>query len=78
MPGGVEHLYNRVVREEHIFRDEGEDDLPLAGIGETKQGDDFDDFVVMADCMTRSTGARWKQSIEPLFQPAVRYHELAR
>ena len=48
VPGAVYHVYNRVARGEHPFRDEGEASRLLAQIGETKQRDDF---VVMAYCV---------------------------
>jgi len=48
VPGAVYHVYNRVGRGEHLFRDEGEAGRLLARIGETKTRDDF---VVMAYCV---------------------------
>ena len=72
VPGGVEHACNRVVRGEHFSREEGDAGRSLAGIGETKKRADF---VVMAYCRTRSTGAPWKQSIEPSLQPVAWHHE---
>lgn len=41
VPGAVYHVYNRVARGEHLFRDEGEAGRLLARIGETKKRDDF-------------------------------------
>ena len=73
VPGGVGHVYNRVVRGGHLFRDEDEAGRSSASLGETKQ---WDDFVVMAYCVMGGIGARWEQSIEPIDQPVARHHDL--
>ena len=39
--GGIYHVYNRVSRGEHVFRDEGEADRFEALLASTKKRDDF-------------------------------------
>ena len=41
LAGGIYHVYNRVSRGEHVFRDEGESDRFEALLAATKKRDDF-------------------------------------
>ncbi len=48
LAGGIYHVYNRVSRGEHVFRDEGEADRFEALLAATKKRDDFQ---ILAWCM---------------------------
>ena len=49
VPGALYHVYNRVSRGEHVFRDGAEAGRLLARIAKTKSRDDF---LVLAYCVT--------------------------
>jgi hypothetical protein len=43
--GGIHHVYNRVSRGQHLFRDDSEADCLEALLAATKKRDDFQTFV---------------------------------
>ena len=48
LPGGIYHVYNRVSRGAHVFRDEGEADRFEGLLATTKKRDDFQ---ILAWCL---------------------------